>query len=63
MMGRTRMGEAMGEDATNLWSLRLNGILFAIGPHDELLARARAMPAGSWTLTRYEDEEFAWGGV
>jgi hypothetical protein len=53
----------MGEDATNLWSLRLNGILFAIGPHDQLLARARAMPAGSWTLTRYEDEAFAWGGA
>ncbi len=47
----------------DLWSLRRNGILWAVGPYLKLVARARSDPWGSWTLTRYDDEEHAFGGV
>ena len=54
------MGCLMPND---LWVLRRNGVPFAVGPYLVLLARARSDPWGSWSITRYEDQDMIDGGV
>lgn len=48
---------------SDLWVLRRNGIPWAVGPYLVLLARARSDPWGSWSITRYEDQDMIAGGV